>query len=49
MWTDPESSVVPDWTVVARKGSRVLSLHYSGYLDLSEWYDEIAAMLTPEG
>ena len=49
MWTDPESGVVPDWTVVARKDSRVLSLHYSGYLDLSEWYDEIAAMLTPEG
>ena len=29
------------------EGDRVLRLTYNGALDLSEWYGEIAAMLTP--
>lgn len=36
-----------DWDVVALEGNRVLRLTYNGALDLSEWYGEIAAMLTP--
>ena len=36
-----------DWDVVALAGDRVLRLTYNGALDLSDWYDEIAAMLTP--
>lgn len=36
-----------DWDVVALEGNRVLRLTYNGALDLSDWYDEIAAMLTP--
>ena len=36
-----------DWDVVALEGDRVLRLTYNGALDLSDWYDEIAAMLTP--
>ena len=37
-----------DWlNQMARQG---LFYHwYDGTLDLSEWFDEIAAMLTPEG
>ena len=38
-----------NWDVVALEGKRVLALRYSGALDLTDWYDEIAAMLTPEG
>ena len=38
-----------NWDVVALKGDRVLALRYSGALDLTDWYGEIAAMLTPEG
>ena len=37
-----------NWDVVALEGDRVLALRYSGALDLTDWYDEIAAMLTPE-
>ena len=37
-----------NWDVVALEGDRVLALRYSGALDLTEWYDEIAAMLMPE-
>src|SRR5699024_1577624 len=44
---DPEDNIFPSWFVLARKGDRLLSLRYDGYLDLTEWYDEIAAMLTP--
>ena len=44
---DPEDDVEPYWVVLARKGDRVLELEYRGYLDLTDWYDEIAAMLTP--
>ena len=44
---DPAENVAPAWFVLARKGDRLLSLRYDGYLDLTEWYDEIAAMLTP--
>ena len=33
--------------VVALEGDRVLRLTYNGALDLSDWYGEIAAMLTP--
>ena len=36
-----------DWDVVALEGDRVLRLTYNGALDLSDWYGEIAAMLTP--
>ena len=36
-----------NWDVVALEGDRVLRLTYNGALDLSEWYGEIAAMLTP--
>lgn len=36
-----------DWDVVALEGDRVLRLTYNGALDLTDWYDEIAAMLTP--
>ena len=36
-----------NWDVVALEGDRVLRLTYNGALDLSDWYDEIAAMLTP--
>lgn len=36
-----------NWDVVALKGDRVLRLTYNGALDLTEWYAEIAAMLTP--
>ena len=39
---------MPSWEVLARKGDRLLSLRYDGSLDLTEWYGEIAAMLTPE-
>ena len=45
---DPEDDVEPYWVVLARKGDRVLELEYRGYLDLTDWYDETAAMLTPE-
>ena len=45
---DPEDDVEPYWVVLARKGDRTLELEYRGYLDLTDWYDEIAAMLTPE-
>lgn len=45
---DLEDDIEPYWEVLARKGNRVLYLEYRGYLDLSEWYGEIAAMLTPE-
>lgn len=45
----PEEDVSPAWFVLARKGDRLLELRYDGTLDLSEWFDEIAAMLTPEG
>ena len=45
---DPEDGVEPYWVVLARKGDRTLELEYRGYLDLTEWYGEIAAMLTPE-
>ena len=44
---DPEDNIFPSWFVLARKGDRLLELRYDGYLDLTEWYDEIAAMLTP--
>ena len=37
-----------NWDVVALEGDRVLALRYSGALDLTDWYDEIAAMLMPE-
>ena len=33
--------------MVALEGDRVLRLTYNGALDLTEWYGEIAAMLTP--
>ena len=46
---DPAENVAPAWFVLARKGDRLLELRYDGTLDLSEWFDEIAAMLTPEG
>ena len=36
-----------DWDVVALEGDRVLRLTYNGALDLTDWYDEIAAMFTP--
>ena len=36
-----------NWDVVALEGDRVLRLTYNGALDLTEWYAEIAAMLTP--
>ena len=36
-----------NWDVVALEGDRVLALRYGGTLDLTEWYAEIAAMLTP--
>ena len=36
-----------NWDVVALEGDRVLALRYSGALDLTGWYGEIAAMLTP--
>ena len=36
-----------NWDVVALEGDRVLRLTYNGALDLTEWYGEIAAMLTP--
>ena len=36
-----------NWDVAALEGNRVLRLTYNGALDLSEWYEEIAAMLTP--
>ena len=36
-----------DWDVVALEGDRVLRLTYNGALDLTDWYGEIAAMLTP--
>ena len=36
-----------NWDVVALEGDRVLRLTYNGALDLSDWYGEIAAMLTP--
>ena len=36
-----------NWDVVALEGDRALALRYSGALDLTDWYDEIAAMLTP--
>ena len=45
----PEEDVSPAWFVLARKGDRLLELRYDGTLDLSEWFDDIAAMLTPEG
>lgn len=45
---DPEDNIMPSWEVLARKGDRLLSLRYDGSLDLTEWYGEIAAMLTPE-
>ena len=35
------------WEVLALEGNRVLRLTYNGALDLSEWFDDIAAMLTP--
>ena len=38
-----------NWDVVALEGDRVLALRYSGALDLTDWYGEITAMLTPEG
>ena len=38
-----------NWDVAALEGDRVLALRYSGALDLTDWYGEIAAMLTPEG
>ncbi len=44
---DLEEGTVPYWTVLARTGNRVVSVTYSGGLDLSQWYDELAAMLTP--
>lgn len=37
-----------DWEVLARRGERVLLLTYSGQLDLSGWFHEIAAMLVPQ-
>ena len=37
-----------NWDVVALEGDRVLALRYSGALDLTDWYGDIAAMLTPE-
>ena len=37
-----------NWDVVALEGKRVLALRYSGALDLTDWYDEIADMITPE-
>lgn len=36
------------WEVLARREERVLSLSYSGSLDLADWFHNIAAMLTPE-
>ena len=36
-----------DWEVLARTGERVLALQYTGNLDLSQWYDDIAAMPAP--
>ncbi len=36
-----------NWDAVALEGDRVLRLTYNGALDLSDWYGEIAAMLTP--
>lgn len=36
-----------NWDVVALEGDRVLRLTYNGALDLTDWYGEIAAMLTP--
>ena len=49
MGLTPEEDVSPAWFVLAREGDRLLELRYDGTLDLSEWFDEIAAMLTPEG
>ena len=46
---DPAENVAPAWFVLARKGDRLLELRYDGTLDLSEWFDEIAAMLTRRG
>ena len=37
-----------NWDVAALEGDRVLVLRYGGTLDLTEWYGDIAAMLTPE-
>ena len=36
-----------NWDVVALEGDRVLRLTYNGALDLTDWYGESAAMLTP--
>ena len=36
-----------NWDVAALEGDRVLVLRYGGTLDLTEWYGDIAAMLTP--
>ena len=44
---DPAENVAPAWFVLARKGDRLLELRYDGSLDLSRWFDDIAAMLTP--
>ena len=44
---DPEDNIFPSWFVLAWQGDRLLSLRYDGSLDLTGWFDEIAAMLTP--
>ena len=36
------------WEVLARREERVLSLSYSGSLNLADWFHDIAAMLTSE-
>ena len=36
------------WEVLARRENRLLSLSYSGSLNLADWFHDIAAMLTSE-
>ena len=36
-----------NWDVAALEGDRVLVLRYGGTLALTEWYGDIAVMLTP--
>ena len=35
-----------DWLVLAQADGRALRLEYEGSLDLTDWFDEIADMLT---
>ena len=44
--TDLLEGFVPSWNILALSGNQVLYLDYTGFLDLTEWYGDIADMLT---